>query len=178
MPIELVPKLATTSTGTMSPLRLGLQFIDLRIPWAPAAMIPLRNWDSWMTTDCCSGFRNVWAALHFTPFSYSELVESISSRPKIDNKQEEWVSAEQESSRIRILGGLPLCPRRSSSGTALTIAQDHSLEVARRQMSEPRVAVALSCGECLHSSPPQNQYQSCSSFCSSGSQEGIRFASA
>ena len=43
VPIELVPKLATTSTGTMSPLKLGLQFIDLRIPWALAAMIPLRN---------------------------------------------------------------------------------------------------------------------------------------
>ena len=43
----------------------------------------------------------------------------------------------------------------NSSGTAFTIARDHSLEVARRQLSEPRQNFALSCGECLHSSPPQ-----------------------
>ena len=36
--------------------------------------------------DCCSGFRDVCAALHVTPFSYSQLVRSISSRIKIDNK--------------------------------------------------------------------------------------------
>ena len=75
-------------------------------------------------------------------------------------------------------------PDKNETPITSSIVEHHSLEVSRRHL---RTWVNLKTKFCCTQrmmftflslpSLSQNQYQSCSSFCSPGSQEGIRFAS-